>query len=298
MRYLLSFIILSSSLLSAADYLPLSGGNYWILRSDNGSQQEVRISYTLLSKDERDYYRVAGYRPERAWLSREQNGDLRWFQEDQDKTELLTRFAGSYPTQLGSCLQNAHVSEELVDWGQRGKSLSALKIQYEGGCPDNAITEELYVANLGLVRRVVSTFIGPVTYDLVEAKVGNLIYASQTGALFDISLPSQTLRSELGEARTRITMRLSSRNGEPIPLRFSTGQQFDIKVFNRVGELVWQWSKDRVFIDGLSEESVVDRRWEKELLIENLTAGDYIIEGSLTNSGGWRFVSSLPIRVN
>jgi len=297
MRYLLFTLLLVASVLSAADFFPLAVGNHWTLRSASGARQEIRVGYNLWSKDNETYYRVAGYRAEDTWLRRDDQGDLRWVDLETEKVELLTQFdaqASEYSIRLGACPQFARVDEKRDEWNR----LPALRIRYEGGCPDNAITKELYLENLGLVRRVVSTFIGQVTYDLVEAKVGNFNYSQQTGAFFDMSLPSATLVAESGEAATMVTLRLASRNSEPIRLRYSSGQQFEFKLFNQAGGLVWQWSTDRVFIAGLSDETVLDRTWEKKILLEGVQPGIYVLEGSLTNSGPYRFASSMTLRIN
>lgn len=297
MKYLFCTTLLLGSLLQAADPLPLAIGNEWTLKSANGQSLHIRVGTNLLSKDDETYYSIAGYRERNSWVRQDAGGELQWLNLETEAPELLTRFdaeRGTYATKLGGCLQTAAVDRKRVQWRQ----FNAIRIEYFGGCPDNAIGEELYVENLGLVRRVVTTFTGPVTYDLVAAKVGNLIYTQQSGAFFDVSLPSDRLKSERGEVRTRVALRLSTRGSEPIRLLFSSGQQYEFKLINAAGEVVWQWSKERVFVPALSVEQVVDRRWESEIFIEGVTPGVYTFEGSLTNSGPYRFVASTTVRID
>lgn len=301
MKFLLLAILSASSLLHAVDFFPLSPGNTWTLRSAAGAKYEVRVGFNLRAKDDQAFYHLTGYRSEGSWIRRDAKGQLLWLEPETEVAEVLTRFEpgkDGYTTRLGACPQTARVHEERVDWGPVGKQLPALKIEYEGGCPDNAITEELYLENIGLVRRVISTFTGPVTFELEQARVGNLLYLNEAGALFDMSLPSTTLKLKEGEALTKVTLRLATRNGEPIRLLYSSSQQHEFKLFNRAGELVWKWSQDRVFIPALSEDFVMDRMWERNILIEGVPPGEYTLEGSLTNSGPYRFASSMTIRID
>jgi hypothetical protein len=301
MKFLLFAILSAGSLLSAADFFPLTPGNTWTLRSASGARHEVRVGFTLRAKDDQAFYHLTGYRSEGSWLRRDARGQLLWLEPETEVPELLTSFEPSkdgYNTHLGACAQTARVQEERVEWGAPGRQLPALKIQYEGGCPDNAITEELYLENIGLVRRVVSTFAGPVTFYLQEARVGNLIYLHQAGVFFDMSLPSGTLKSDNGEVLTKITLRLSARDSEPIRLLYSSGQQYEFKLFNRSGDLVWKWSQDRVFIPAVSEDFVLDRTWERNVLMEGVAPGEYTLEGSLTNSGPNRFATSMTLRID
>ncbi len=297
MRYLLFAFLSVGSLLSAADFFPLYPGNHWTLRNAQGGKLEMRVSPTLLSQDDQTYYRVFGYRSEGTWVRTDERGDLLFIDQENDKVDLLTRFrtgTGAYRSRLGACEQTAYVDEKRVEW----KNLSALKIRYEGGCPDNAITEELYVENIGLVRRVVSTFIGPVTYNLVDAKVGKISYTEQDGASFEMSMPSSTIKSDGGDAATTITLRLQNRNFESVRLLFSSGQQYDFKLFDTEGRLVWQWSTGRFFTAGLSDERVIDRSWEVPVLFVGVNPGVYTLEGALTNSGPYRFATSATVRIN
>lgn len=294
MKYLFAAWFAALKLLSAADALPLATGNEWTLKSETGQQLQVRVGRILLLKDNETYFPVTGYRAQNAWLRRDGNGELQWLNMDNDVPELITRFdaeRGTYTTNLSACVQHAAVDRKRVPW----KQFEALRIEYSGGCPDNTINEELYVENLGLVRRVVTTFAGPVTYDLVAAKVGNLVYGEQAGALFDVGLPAGTLKSN---TPIRVSLMLSTRNSDPIRLLFSSGQQYEFKLINSAGEVVWIWSKDRVFTAGVSEELVANRRWEQAIFIEGVAPGVYTFEGSLTNSGPYRFASSTTVRID
>ena len=301
MRYLISILISAGSLLSAADFFPLSPGNYWRLRSSQGATQEIQVGFTLLSYGQQDYYRLSGYRAERTWLTREPSGDLKWLDLDNESTEVLTRFGvepGGYWTRLGVCPQRAQVKEQRVEWGKAGRRLPALQIQYEGGCADNSILEELYLENIGLVRRVVSTLAGPVRYELAEARVGDLIFADQAGSMFDVSLPQATYQSKDGTVETKVNIRLSIRNTEPMRLFFGTIQEFELKLFDPNGTLIWRWSEDRAFLPVIREELLLEKSWNQEVSWKGLRPGIYTVEGSLTNSGPYRFASTTQIRID
>lgn len=297
MKYLFLTLLAASSLLNAADFLPLAPGNQWILRSATGARQELRVGLNLLSNNGEAYYRLNGYRVQPDWVRLDAKGDLLFLNMETELPETLTRFSQPgepYRTPIATCPQWATVETKRTTW----RNLPALKISYEGGCPDNAITDELYLENIGLVQRTVSTIAGPVTYNLAEARVGNFSYSDKAGAFFDVALPSAYIRQENGEARTRVTLRLSARQSDPIRLLYSSSQQYDFKLFDQAGKLVWQWSNGRVFLPSTTVDNVVERVWEQEIFIEGVQPGTYVLEGSLTNSGEARYASSMTVRID
>lgn len=301
MKSVILTLLAAASMLSAADFFPLSPGNSWTLRSDRGATLEIKVNQTLLQSNDQTYYRLTNYRSEGTWLRLDEAGELHWLDLGAETTELLTRFdasRGTYTTRLGACNQSAKVSEKRVPWGAPGQQLPALHIEYQGGCPDNAISEELYLENIGLVRRTVTTFAGPVTYDLKQARVGNMLYQMGTGVTFDVSVPSRRIQSEAGEAVTSVTLRLATHSSDPVRLLYASSQQYDFRLLTPTGDLVWQWSRGRAFLPSVTEDQVTDRTWQVNIFLEGVTPGDYILEGALTNSGGYRCASSVPVHID
>src|SRR4029077_19789188 len=99
---------------------------------------------------------------------------------------------------------------------------AALEMLYRSfSCADNGFERELYVANVGLVRRIVSTFAGPRTFELVHARVGPLTVLGEPGAAFHVSLDRTMVELKNGESqRLRVTMRLSVYRSPELALQF------------------------------------------------------------------------------
>jgi len=301
MKFFLPTFLSAMSLLSGADFFPLGFGNSWTLQAANGSRLEINTAYNFLQSGGEAYYRVNGFNPERAWIRTNDQGDLILLDLENESTVLLRSFnreRGTYRVRIGTCDHYAEVSEKRVEWGEQGRTLPALHILYEGLCPDNSLAEELYVANLGLVRRVVNTIAGPVTYNLTEAKVGNLIYVSQQGAFFDLSIPTTHWIPEDGKITIPAQLRLVSRGSEPILLRFNSGQRYEFTLYDQAGQAVWRWSDGRFFTYGVGEESLLQKTWPEMLEIPAPRPGSYVLEGKLTNSPGGAYATSVTIRID
>ncbi len=72
-----------------------------------------------------------------------------------------------------------------------------------------------------------------------------------------------------GEA-VEITLALTNSNGSPVSVQFPTGQMYDF-VVTREGQLVWQWSLGRAFIQAFTtltlmpkESKVFNERWDQQ----------------------------------
>lgn len=283
----------------AANYFPLNAGNQWTLTNNRGGQMEIRVGLNYLQDGDRTFLRVFGYQAQPVWVHALADGDLLWRNMETETVELLTSFSterGVYPSPLGACPQFARVERELANWGKAGQQMPALRIHYEGGCPDNAITEELYVANVGLVRRVVSTIAGPVAYDLTRATVGSLIFVNQSGAFLDLSLPSTSWTLDEGRFKTRIQLRLESRSSEPLRLRFPDGQRYEFLIRDTRGNVVWRWSEGRYFIQAAAEELIVNRTWAEDIDVRVPGPGEYRLEGRLTTWGDPVLATAVTIR--
>ncbi len=51
-----------------------------------------------------------------------------------------------------------------------------------------------------------------------------------------------------------MTLRLTNRTDQEIPLPFLTAQRYDVVVLDAHGKEVWRWSADRMFAQVLGEE--------------------------------------------
>jgi hypothetical protein len=203
---------------------------------------------------------------------------------DLEQDVLVTRFQPGerFESPAPQCRQLAEASAKAVTYyGLSPEGTAAQAVNYEGGCPDAAFDEELYVANVGLVRRTVSVLSGPRVYELVRARVGNLMMTADPVAYAQLMLP-RTLFQPIeasGSIRIPVTLRVGVfRMGGPVKLRFPSSQRFDAALRNAAGEQVYRWSLDKIFLPVVFEEWFEGER-EYSFWIELPALGSSIPDG-------------------
>jgi hypothetical protein len=291
------------STLSAQDYLPLGDGNYWTYQSTTSSE-----SFTIRASiphhiGNRVYYSVTGYGAEKRLLRSDESGVVAW-NEETEQEELLTSFTADNPyrTKLSGCEQQATPDGKAREYGgPAGYFQSSKAILYQSSsCADTGFGEEIYLANIGLARRTVTTFRGPVTYELVEARVGKFTFAAGPNTQARLSLEGNSVQrrnaSEPFLLNARFTISTISAIG--VKVTYPTAQQYEMVVRNEAGEVVYRWSDGQVFAESIKTESI-DGRKSVNIQAEFSAAasaalpdGFYTVEAWLTTGDGPRFASS------
>ncbi|MCS7252601.1 MAG: carboxypeptidase regulatory-like domain-containing protein [Armatimonadota bacterium] len=109
----------------------------------------------------------------------------------------------------------------------------------------------------------------------------------QPGLEVDLELPENVA---LGEP-VKMKLILRNRGNEPVKLSFRTGQRYDFIVRNMDGEVVWQWSHGKAFIQVLGEielhpgeeKSFVEEWAQVDNNGNQVGAGEYEVEGIVTS---------------
>jgi hypothetical protein len=240
-----------TALASAPDFLPLEQGNQWVYRAENGESHTISVG-SPYAMNGSVYYKVRGYGPAVLLLRRADNGDLYWYDEDQERDILLTSFQefdrGWYDTYIDGCEQGAQPQKERLEVRvPAGVFKSALEVKYRAyGCRDRGFENELYLDNLGLLKRTVSTIAGARTFELVYARVGGLRLSAEPGTSFRLGTKDSTITRESSNETPslRTTLRLSVDRSLPVPLRYTGSQKFEVQVKNAAGDVVYAWSDD------------------------------------------------------
>jgi hypothetical protein len=258
---------------AASTYFPIQQGNEWTYRdSVTATTFKIQVGIAVMHHGN-PYYRVTGYAPGPLYLRSAADGNVYFFDDDNDREILLTSFEpvdrGWYDTQLGGCIQAYQPQAQTIAYdGPNSYFPAALDMRYRSySCADNGIERELFVDNVGLVRRTVTTLAGPRTFDLVHARVGALTFRGEPDTDFRVSLDRTIVEPKGAETPTvRVTMRLSSYRTPGLSLRFHSSQRYDIQLRNAAGQVVYRWSddvayaqviEDRVFAGEMSYEQLV-----------------------------------------
>lgn len=93
-----------------------------------------------------------------------------------------------------------------------------------------------------------------------------------------------TMEVETSAERVQLMLHVTNSSGQPIELRFNSGQRFDFVVQRPGGDTVWRWSADRGFTQALGTETLgpgESLRYSAEWPIEE-RRGEYEAVGMVT----------------
>lgn len=284
-------LLLAAGVVHAGGYFPLAPGNRWTYRADTGETFSITVGLSpIVTRHGLVYHKVEGYASAPLFIRHGENGALYWLNEEKDREELLTDFrplqGAYYKTPIAApCEQEGQPQERPVAVTSGGYEFTqAREIRYRVlNCADTGIASELYLENIGLVRRVNHTIAGPRVFDLVSAKIGPLLFSERPGVSFRMEMPSSVVeRASAGDpAETELTLRLTVDRLEPAALKWRSSQRFDILVRDARGEVVYVWSADKAFLAVVSEELALNNEYSVPLRLD-LRDGRYQVEAWLT----------------
>ena len=281
----LVFALVSSiGLLSAADFFPLQQGNTWTYRiAGTGQTFQIQVGYPVFM-NQHVYHVLRGYLAEPALVRIDEHGNLVAVDEETGQEHVITDFTpfegGWWDAPARTCEIQGQTSERgTLHDGPAGPISDVREIHYRViSCADVGVQYEQYAANIGMLRRTSSTIAGPVTFDLIRARVGDLEINAATHSSFSVSLD----RSATGEAIA--LLRLESNSPVTQKLRFSTSQEFDAEILDESDQLVWRWSNGQAFTQS-EHEITVSREWAAPVPLPNLQPGNYTVHAWVTTAG-------------
>jgi hypothetical protein len=293
--------LVTASAAQAADFFPLSPGNRWTYQAAGGGTFEITIGLNPIITNGLVYHKVTGYATQPLYVRRGDNDVLYWLNEEFGREEILTDFrplsGAFYTTPISApCEQDAQAQERPVEFeGAGGIFPDGRAIRYRVlDCADTGVESEIYLDNIGLARRVVQTIAGPREFNLVSAKVGPLVLNAAPGVDFRVSVSpwtfSRTRRDE--PVRTEVALRLLVDRVDPVHLKYTSSQRYDIAVKNERGETVFLWSAAALFLPVLSEEDVTSKEYLVPLTLD-LPDGRYQVEAWLTTDSRDRQFSAM-----
>lgn len=288
--FILTFLAAAGAL-SAADYFPLQNGNSWTYRAAGGTAQfTIRVGTPALVDGE-IWYSLSGYVPQRLLVRYE--GDRLLYLDDQDgQPRQLTSFqpGASWKAPLRQCAETGEAQSKPAAYsGPTGPIDNALEIRYTTStCADAGDLSELYADHLGMLRRTVQSFAGPVNYELVSARLVSAAIETLPNGRFTVS--AAPAAGELA-----VTLRLQLSPAPPITLTFPTSQQYDLVVRDDTGKVVYQWSDGRFFSQ--SEHSIsVSSEWNTEFRVPAPGPGVYTVQAWLaTDTRVPLFAATAPL---
>ena len=286
--------------LMAADLLPLATGNQWTYRASNGTTRTMTVGLPLAAAGQ-TYYRVSGYAVSPLWLRSDANGVYFYDDETASDRELL-RFSGvTVNTPIAGCRQSAEADKTRTPYaGPAGRFAGALNVHYRPlACRDVGYEDDTYLENIGLVQRTETTIAGPVTYELVYAKLGAMTIEPGKKTTLSLSLeqPATILPGDV--LALKATLRLQVADGGALRLHFNSSQRYDLAVRDANGEVVYLWSSTAIFLPVVGTEVIAGQRtWEIEVQVPGLLPGNYQVEAWLATRDARQLAVATPLSVS
>ncbi|MBL8178708.1 MAG: hypothetical protein JNK48_28800 [Bryobacterales bacterium] len=250
--YHFSRVALFAALSAAAfggDFFPLANGNSWTYReSSSGHTITVRVGTPLATQSGRVYHTLTGYGVRPLLVRNDENQRLMYYDADSSREFLLTSFVADGQTWVAperECPQQGHTQARRVPHnGPSGSWERNLEIRYSTSiCNDSGLDHELYAENVGMVRRVVQSFLGLRAYELVYARVGSAVIEGGDRGRFTIAAISNHVQ-RVWQVTLRVDMGLSP----SIRVRFPSSQDYDLVLRDSNGKIVYTWSADKAFL--------------------------------------------------
>lgn len=299
-RTLLFWAVMGGGSTFAADFLPLAPGNAWVYRdARTGSEFTIDIGSTQ-TLNQRIYYSLRGYTTQQLLVRVNEFGNIVYWDEARQIDVLLTSFevvpGARFEAPARVCPEEGQVQERRAAHDGPAGRWQALEIQYRTfGCADVGDLSEQFVENIGMVRRVVTTFAGPRTFDLVHGRVGNQVISGGSVGSFSVT-------ATLGSGTMLATLRIQQPSGSQLKLRFSSGQEYDLRVRDSGGQTVYTWSADKLFLQA-QHELLISGGWSASVSVPQPPSAPegphvYTIEAWLTTADGDpRFAAATTVEI-
>lgn len=240
--------------------------------------------------DGADYYAVTGFANERRWVRRADDGSL--VEYDMDSNSVRPFLSLQFPegqrfaANINECTKTGIIESRnaKVKTPATGDRTDALQVRYiDSPCADAGVESDYFLAGVGPVRHVETSFAGPVAYELIYARVGGFLTLAQPENSFSVSTPSPILPN------SPVVARLNIRNGssEPLQLDFDSGQIYNVVLSDADGNVVYNWMAGKLFIAVQQKITVAaEKNWLVEFTPHGpLKPGRYTLEAYLTTSG-------------
>ncbi len=239
------------------NFFPLAEGNEWNYRGPRGASLKISVGAPTGSFG-RLYFPLTGYAPRALLVRRDDAGTLLQFDPVFKLESPVTVFGpadATFQSGAGFCGEEGTVRgpARLDQW-------DAVEIRYRvRTCADAGLEQELFAANIGLVRRISQTIAGPVAVELESARIGGLTFRrSAAGPRVEVAVglaeTSLTRPAAGGPLTIQGSIEVAVAGPAALPVQFSSSQRFDVVLIGPDGRQRWVWSADKLFAAVASSE--------------------------------------------
>ncbi len=292
--------VFATGLACAQDnYFPLHVGDQWVYRTAGAGSAQPVVLEVVGAQDLNGYtyYLTTGFGIDTVYLRVSNDGVLYSYDPVARIESTWVDFSaaedGSYKTSIDSCSPQATIQSKSYKADLPiGSFANLFRVTYTPSCADAGIQEELYLPYIGLVRRTRTTFAGPRILELIYARIAGVTVVGAPETAFALTVDKSVYIVSGANPLPVLPMlaRLTLRNtsGIPLALTYPSGQEFDFVLRNAKGDIVYRWSSDKGFTQGVRLEDFSGERNRAvsiPLTDANgalLPPGNYVLEASMT----------------
>ena len=286
-------LLCTPALLSAQtpDYFPLQTGNSWVYRTVEGSRtavQSVEVGETA-AYEGRTYHRLTFF-GRTFWVRKADDGNM-YSYDPSEKVEkpfiaLAAAEGQTFDTTLDPCTKIGKIeTRDGRHKGPLGEFEKTLKVSYQPSCADAGVTEQSFLPWIGLLQHVSTSIAGPQRYELIYSRTG-FTQVTDGEVSFGVALDRISFPAgDTSEMLVRMTLR--STRPEPIVLTFPSAQTFDVAIRDDKNEVVYVWSRDKLFAQVVRTERFGpgEKNFAVLVPLAGLRPGKYVAEAWLTVAG-------------
>jgi len=306
-----------AGLSARAGYFPLAAGNSWTYKIDRfGPEEGVTVEVREPVEIEGvAYFPVAGLGSASVLLRHDARGRLLEYKREEGREALWFDFGapvgGNWTPELpDGCTGEASLAARHEPATVPAGTFSETAvIRYgPGACADAGVSEDVFAAGVGLLRRTETTIAGPRTMSLTRARVnGRTVEAAGLRFSVRIDRPSYSpnffppVDPDRAIPVLTATVTVENTTDSPVTLTFPTPQLFDLSIRNAAGEVMYWWSSTRLFPAMITEVELGRRVLEAEAPLgagrEPWPAGQYVLEAWLLRPEGKAFSGSVGFQI-
>jgi hypothetical protein len=297
-------VLLLAPLASGQVPFPLEPGNQWVYRQ--GGPAGGRVFTVEAVKGDGEWTLLRGLPGGEIRVRASEDGKL--LVRDGVWVDFGAREREPWLSAIDECSGRAWIESRRAKYeGALGTFAEALEVRYgPAGCADAGITSEVFLPWVGLVRRTMTTIAGPVSFDLVYARLGEATLLEYSAVGFGITvdrnpyyanlMPPVDPRQAVPVMTARLT--LKNRQDQPFRITFSSGQTYDFVVRNEKGDEMYRWSEGKAFTLALRNVEVPrgELNWAELIPLgkdgKPWPQGSYVVEGWLATTGGKIYAAS------
>jgi Intracellular proteinase inhibitor len=179
------------------------------------------------------------------------------FNGNTSRAEKMVNFADpvgtKYSFSLGACTTGATLAQKgLRMTTAAGVAQNVVRLTFSAKCFDGGVGEAWFAPQVGLVKWVEQSIVGPVTFEMTDGKIASRTFGvvPATALKSSASFPVTEVAVNAGVVNGGATLNLTNTSNVDMVLHFTSGQEFEISLIDANNQVVNTWSKNIRFIQG------------------------------------------------